>query len=135
MALAAFIRSSGLGDWIGGELEIFATLPVILLIVIVTTVIIFVTEITSNVATAAASMPVLVALAERTGLDVVMLAAPVALAASCAFMLPMATGPNAVIHATDRVSLPTMARAGLRLNLAAIPVITILAYFLAPVVF
>ena len=135
MALAAFIRSSGLGDWIGGELEICATLPVILLIVIVTTVIIFVTEITSNVATAAASMPVLVALAERTGLDVVMLAAPVALAASCAFMLPMATGPNAVIHATDRVSLPTMARAGLRLNLAAIPVITILAYFLAPVVF
>ncbi|MCF8882719.1 DASS family sodium-coupled anion symporter [Erythrobacter sp. SN021] len=135
MALAAFIRSSGLGDWIGGELEIFATLPVILLIAIVTTVIIFVTEITSNVATAAASMPVLVALAERTGLDVVMLAAPVALAASCAFMLPMATGPNAVIHATDRVPLPTMARAGLRLNLAAIPVITILAYFLAPVTF
>ena len=81
MALAAFIRSSGLGEWIGGELEIFAALPMILLIVIVTTLIIFATEITSNVATAAASMPVLVALAERTGLDVVMLAAPVALAA------------------------------------------------------
>ena len=135
MALAAFIRSTGLGAWIGSELALFAALPIIALIIIVTASVIFMTEVTSNVATAAAVMPVLVALAENTGLDVVMLGAPVAFAASCAFMLPMATGPNAVVHATDRIALPTMARAGFVLNLISIPVIVLLAYFLAPAVF
>lgn len=134
MALAAFIRSTGLGDWIGGELEVFASLPMIVLILLITTAVIFVTEITSNVATAAAVTPVLVALAERSGLDVVMLVAPVALAASCAFMLPMATGPNAVVHASERVPLPEMARAGFALNLLAVPAIALLSFFLAPLV-
>ncbi len=100
----------------------------------VTTLVIFVTEITSNIATAAAVIPVLIALAESLGIDPVVLAAPVALAASCAFMLPMATGPNAVVYASGGVSLPTMARAGLRLNLIGIAVITALSLYLAPLV-
>ncbi|MEM6627046.1 MAG: SLC13 family permease [Pseudomonadota bacterium] len=135
MSLAAAIRASGLGEWLGGELEVFADLPVIVLIVLVTTLVIFVTEVTSNIATAAALMPVLVSLAERTGVDVVVLGAPLALAASCAFMLPMATGPNAVVFATGRVSLPTMARAGVRLNLLSILIISALSFTLAPYAF
>lgn len=134
MALAWAIRSSGLSEWIGGELEVFAGLPVILLILLVTTIVIFITEITSNVATAAAVTPVLIAVAETGGIDPVLLAAPVALAASCAFMLPMATGPNAVVYATGNVSLPDMARAGFRLNMLGIFAITALSYWLAPMV-
>lgn len=134
MALAGAIRGSNLGSWVGGELEIFATLPPIMIIVLVTTIVIFLTEITSNIATAAALMPVLISLAERTGLDPILLGAPVALAASCAFMLPMATGPNAVVYATGEVNLTTMARAGVRLNIGAIVAITALSYWIAPIV-
>lgn len=135
MALAGAIRGSGLGDWVGSELEIFAALPALLVILLVATLVIFVTEVTSNIATAAALTPVLISLADRTDLDPVLLGAPVALAASCAFMLPMATGPNAVVFATDKVSLPTMARAGVRLNLLAIFAITGVSYVIAPLAF
>lgn len=134
MALAGVIRASGLGDWVGGELAGLASLPTLLLILLVVTLVIFATEVTSNIATAAALMPVLVSVAEGTGIDPILFGAPVALAASCAFMLPMATGPNAVVFATGEVDLPTMARAGFRLNLMAIIVITGLSYWLAPMV-
>ncbi|KLE31228.1 SLC13 family permease, partial [Aurantiacibacter gangjinensis] len=135
MALAGAMRYSGMSAWLGGELAIIGTLPVILLIALVTLLIIFLTEITSNVATAAATMPVLIAVGEASGIDVALLAAPVALAASCAFMLPMATGPNAVIYASGKISLEQMARAGFRLNLLASVAIIALSYFLAPLVF
>lgn len=134
MAMAEVVRDSGLGAWIGGELEPIAALPPIVLILIVTTIVLFLTEVTSNIATAAALMPVLIALAERTGLDPVLIGAPLALAASCAFMLPMATGPNAVVYATGRVDLPTMAGAGLRLNILAIGIITLIGYAYAPLI-
>ncbi|MEM9422006.1 MAG: DASS family sodium-coupled anion symporter [Pseudomonadota bacterium] len=135
MSLAGAITKSGLGAWIGGEIALFAALPILILIALITLFVIFATEVTSNVATASALMPVLGALALATGMDVELMAVPLALAASCAFMLPMATGPNAVVFATGRVVLPTMASAGFRLNLMAIPVITLIAYALAPIVF
>jgi len=134
MSLAAAITASGLSTWIGGELSGIAVLPTIVLIAVVTTLVIFLTEVTSNVATASALMPVLGALALSSGIEVGYLAVPLALAASCAFMLPMATGPNAVAFATGYVSLPTMARAGLRLNLLAIAAITALVYGLVPLI-
>ena len=133
LALAAVIRSSGLGGWVGEELGILTNLHPFVLIMIITTIVIFVTEVTSNVATAAALTPVLVSVAERTSnLEVIQLVAPVALAASCAFMFPMATGPNAVAYATGHVTLPVMVRAGLYINLTAIMVISFIAYFWAP---
>ena len=135
MALAGAITASGLGTWLGGELAILASLPVVLIILAVTLFVIFLTEVTSNIATASALMPVLGALALSTGLDITFLAIPLALAASCAFMLPMATGPNAVVFATGRVSLPQMARAGLRMNIVATGAITAIAYWLGPLVF
>ena len=131
MSLAAAITKTGLGGWIGAEMAGLAALPVLFIIVVLTAFVIFATEVTSNVATAAALMPVLGAVALTTGLPVELLAAPLALAASCAFMLPMATGPNAVAFATGHVSLPTMARAGVLLNLLGIVIISILAYTLA----
>lgn len=135
MSLAGAITATGLGTWIGGELAGLAVLPILLLVAVLTGFVIFATEVTSNVATASALMPVLGAVALAAGIDVELLAVPLALAASCAFMLPMATGPNAVVFATGHLSLPTMARAGFLLNLLAILVITGLGYLLAPLVF
>lgn len=135
MSLATAITATGLGTWIGAELSGLSALPILAIMVILTAVVIFATEVTSNIATAAALMPVLGAMALSTGLPVELLAAPLAMAASCAFMLPMATGPNAVVFATGRVSLPRMAAAGFRLNLIAIPMISALTYLIAPRVF
>ncbi|MCI4643152.1 MAG: SLC13 family permease [Hyphomonadaceae bacterium] len=135
MSLATAITATGLGGWIGAELSGLSTLPILAIMVILATVVIFATEVISNIATAAALMPVLGAMALTTGLPVELLAAPLAMAASCAFMLPMATGPNAVVFATGQVTLPRMAAAGFRLNLLAIPVISALVYLIAPRVF
>ncbi|MGV6820510.1 MAG: SLC13 family permease [Parvularcula sp.] len=135
MALAGAIRASGLGIWLGGELASLATLPTILLMLIIAASVVFITEVTSNVATAAALTPVLGAMALATGLDIALVIAPLALAASCAFMLPMATGPNAVAYATGKISIPAMAGAGFRINLLAIPLITLVVYFIAPFAF
>jgi sodium-dependent dicarboxylate transporter 2/3/5 len=82
------------------------------------------TEITSNTATAATFLPVVAALAVASGLDPIMLAAPAALAASCAFMLPVATPPNAIVYASERVPIVAMIRAGLVLNVMMVLLIT-----------
>ncbi len=134
MSLAQAISSTGLSTFIGESLSFITSYPTLLVIFLITVVVLALTEVTSNIATASALMPVFGAVAIETGLPLEVMAAPVALAASCAFMLPMATGPNAVAFSTGEVSLMTMARAGLRINLIAIVVITLIAYFVAPMV-
>lgn len=133
MSLAFAISSTGLSTYIGTSLSVFAEYPMPILILLVTAAVLALTEITSNVATASALMPVLGALAIQTGLPIEIMAAPLAMAASCAFMLPMATGPNAVVFATEQVSLITMAKTGFRLNVIAAIVILIVSYYLAPI--
>ena len=135
MSIAYAIRTSGLADWVGVELGGLATMPVILLVFLLTAFVIFITEVMSNVATASTLMPILGAAALSSGLSVELLALPIAMAASCAFMLPTATGPNAVVFASGEVSLPTMVKAGLIANLVAVPVITLLSLLLAPIIF
>ena len=133
MSLAAAISSSGLSQYIGQTLSVVAAYPTPVLIFLITAAVLMLTEVTSNIATASALMPVLGAVALETGIPLELMAAPVALAASCAFMLPMATGPNAVAFATGQVELSTMAKAGFRVNLIAIAIITVLAFKLAPI--
>ena len=96
----------------------------------VVALLIFLTEITSNTATTATLLPILAGLAPGLGVDPLLLIVPAAVAASCAFMLPVATPPNAVVFGSGRVPLPQMARAGLLLNLVGIAVITGLGYAL-----
>lgn len=132
MSLAQAISSSGLSGYIGNSLSVFAAYPIPVLIFLIAAVVLALTEVTSNVATASALMPIIGAIAIETGLPLEMMAAPLALAASCAFMLPMATGPNAVVFATGQVSLTTMAKAGFRLNLIALAVILLVSYYFAP---
>jgi sodium-dependent dicarboxylate transporter 2/3/5 len=91
--------------------------PLFAVVVVVTAVVIFLTELTSNTATAAAFLPVVASLAVGIGADPMLLAIPAALAASCAFMLPVATPPNAIVYGTGALTVPQMAKAGLWLNL------------------
>ncbi|MDY7094535.1 MAG: DASS family sodium-coupled anion symporter [Acidobacteriota bacterium] len=131
LSLAAALQANGVATYLGSQVGALAGLPAILPILAVTALMIFLTEITSNTASTAALVPVLAALAGGLGLDPLMLALPAAVAASCAFMLPVATPPNAIVFGSDRVPMAAMIRAGLWLNLAGVVLITLWAYFLA----
>lgn len=126
LALASSISSSGLADWIANQLTVFGTLPLLLLIGVIVLVIIFLTELTSNTATAAAFLPLLGALAVSLGVDPLLITVPAAIAASCAFMMPVATPPNAIVFATGRMSIQSMIRAGFFLNVAGTVVVTLI---------
>lgn len=125
LSIAAAVQESGLAGWLGTSLAGVATLPPIVLVLIMVTLLIFLTEVMSNVAAMTTFLPVLGALAEATGIDVKTLVLPCAMAASCAFMLPIATGPNAVVFGTRQVSIARMAKAGLWLNFACIAIVTL----------
>ncbi len=130
LSLAGAITRSGLADWIGESLAGVGVLPVLAIMAVVALVIIFVTELTSNTASAAAFLPVLAALAVGIGQDPLLLAVPAALGASCAFMLPVATPPNAIVYGSSFITIPQMAKAGFVLNLLfalSIPLISYLA--------
>ncbi|KZM49346.1 DASS family sodium-coupled anion symporter [Labrenzia sp. OB1] len=126
LSLAQAVDKTGLASWIGNGLSFFETWPVFALVLAVSLLVIFLTELTSNTATTAAFLPVVGAVAVQAGLDPLFLAAPAAMAASCAFMLPVATPPNAIVFGTGQVSIPQMMRAGFLVNLAAVAVITLL---------
>jgi sodium-dependent dicarboxylate transporter 2/3/5 len=130
LALAAAIGSSGLAQWIAESLGGLGTLHLILMIALVVTVITFLTEITSNTATAAAFLPLLGALAVAQGLPPEMLAIPAAIAASCAFMMPVATPPNAIVFGTGKMRIQSMIKAGFALNIFGIILVTGLCYLL-----
>ena len=135
LSIAAQINSSGLGIWIGEGLSILSTVPPIFLILAVAALIIFLTEVTSNVATTSTFLPVFGAVAIGIGVLPVSLTVPVCLAASCAFMLPVATPPNAIVYGSGKFTIATMMKAGFVLNIIGIFVVTIFAYYLAPNIF
>lgn len=135
LALAAGMSSSGLTLWIGQQLAPLGTVHIILLIVAATALVIFLTELTSNLATTATFLPVMAALAVETGNDPLLFVIPITLAASCAFMLPVATPPNAVVFSSGLLSIPRMIRAGFALNIIGVAVLSVIAVFLAPQIF
>jgi len=135
LSLAAGISDSGLAEWIGAAFEGLSGLPILALIALSVAAVIFLTEVTSNTATAAAFLPILGAVALSMGLDPIVLAAPAAVAASCAFMLPVATPPNAIVYGSGLVGIPRMARAGLVFNLIMIVLVTGLMYAALPLLF
>ena len=135
LSIAAQINSSGLGIWIGESLSVLSTVPPIFLIFAVAALIIFLTEVTSNVATTSTFLPVFGAVAVGIGVLPVSLTVPVCLAASCAFMLPVATPPNAIVYGSGKFTIATMMKAGFILNIIGIFVVTLFAYFLAPQIF
>ncbi len=135
LSLAGAISSSGLAAWLGGAMAGLGSLPVLAVVAAATLGMIFLTELTSNTASAATFLPVGGAIALGIGIEPALLAVPLALAASCAFMLPVATPPNAIVFASGAVTIGQMARAGLWINLLGTVVIVTLSYVLAGTLF
>ena len=135
LAMAGVISSSGLAEWIAGSLGVAGVLPTIVMMVIVASVIIFLTEVTSNTATAAAFLPLLGALAMAQEVSPLLLTVPAAIAASCAFMMPVATPPNAIVFSSGHMQISDMIKAGFALNLMGIVVVTLITYGLLGLVF
>ena len=134
LALAAAFKSSGLAGWLGLQLELAGGLPLLLLIFIVALSVNFLTEVTSNVATASIVLPILAALATAIGADPYLLMIPATMAASCAFMLPVATAPNAIVFGTGHLQVNDMIKAGILLNLISTLFISLLIYYLLPII-
>ena len=135
LTLASQIDNAGLSAYIATQIGALGGINLLLLIVLVTSVIIFLTEITSNTATAAAFLPLLGPVAVSLDTSAAMLVIPAAVAASCAFMMPVATPPNAIIFASGKLKIVDMVKAGLVLNLAAIVLITLAVWYLARFIF
>lgn len=128
LSLARAIQVNGVAEFIGNQLDILAGVPTVLLVIVVIVLVIFLTELTSNTATTATLIPILAALSTVFELHAFMLIVPAAIAASCAFMLPVATPPNAIVFGSGRVTIHQMIRIGLWLNLIGIALITALVY-------
>ncbi len=128
LSLAAAIQSGGVAELLGGQVAALPEIPSWILVLIVVTAIVFLTELTSNTATTATLIPVLAGLAPGLGVDPLLLIVPAAIAASCAFMLPVATPPNAIVFGSGLVQISDMSRAGFWLNWIGIGIVTGLAY-------
>ena len=133
LSLAAAVSDSGLALWLGQQLAPLNAWGTAALVVASVAMVIFLTELTSNLATTATLLPVMGAIAIQAGVPPIMLTVPITIAASCAFMLPVATPPNAIVFATGAISIPQMVRAGVFLNIIGIVIVSIAALILAPV--
>ncbi len=132
LSLASAVSKTGLAKWLGVNLVDIGTLPLVAIVVLITAMIIFLTELTSNIATTATFLPVVGAIAVEMGINPIILVAPIPLAASCAFMLPVATPPNAIVFGSGLLTIPKMIRAGFVLNIIGIVIVSIVAITLAP---
>ncbi|TVU56032.1 DASS family sodium-coupled anion symporter [Corynebacterium aurimucosum] len=141
LSLSAMFNKSGLSLWIGEMAKGLSVLPTVLIVAAVAALVLFLTEITSNTATAATFIPIMGGVAVGVGLtaegdiNVLLLTIPVALAATCAFMLPVATPPNAIAYGSGYVKIGEMIKGGLGLNILGIFLITLTVYLLAVPIF
>ncbi len=133
MALAAGFQESGLANWIGGQITLLEGVSIILLVVLLIAAVNFLTEITSNLATTAMLLPILAPMALTIDVHPFLLMVSATVAASCAFMLPVATPPNAVVFGSGYLKIPDMVRTGIWMNLISILLLSSFVYFLLPV--
>ena len=130
LTLAGAIQRTGLAEWIGGYFTGLEGWPFVAVILIVTLVVILFTNLASNSATTAAFLPVMGSVAIGMGEDPLQLAIPVAVAASCVFMFPVGTPPNAIVYGSGVFTIPQMVRAGTWLNLLFVLLITLLTRYM-----
>ena len=135
LALATGLQRTGLAGLIGGQFEAVGALPTFVLILLVCLAITFLTELTSNTATTEMILPILASVAVVTGVHPLVLMIPATMSASCAFMMPVATPPNAIVFGSNRFTIAEMARAGIVLNLLGAVVIASIVYTVGLVVF
>jgi sodium-dependent dicarboxylate transporter 2/3/5 len=132
LSLASAVSKSGLATWLGTSVGGLSHWPTPLIVVLMCLLINFLTELTSNTATAAAFLPVLASVAMALNEDPLLLLVPATVSASCAFMLPVATPPNAIVYGSDCLTVPQMVRAGFLNNLLYVALVAVLAYTLMP---
>ncbi|HSK55936.1 MAG TPA: DASS family sodium-coupled anion symporter [Jiangellales bacterium] len=130
LSLAKAVQESGLDDYIGTQVAGLGVLPTVLLVASLCAVVLLLTELTSNTATAATFLPVLGGVAMGIGIDPLLVLVPAAMAATCAFMLPVGTPPNAIVFGSGKVTIGQMVRAGLWLNITGVVLITVTVYAL-----
>ncbi|MEC8636716.1 MAG: DASS family sodium-coupled anion symporter, partial [Bacteroidota bacterium] len=133
MSFAKAVDISGLSIWVGNQISVFGSMNLFLLIILLVTVVNFLTEIASNMATIAMMLPILAPICLEFDLHPFVLMVAASVAASCAFMLPVATPPNAVVFGSGYLKMPDMVKKGFLLNVTSIIIITIMVYFLLPV--
>ncbi len=132
LSLSAALTQTGVITWLSAELTILNEVPVWIVAIAAVALVVALSEMMSNSATVLAVLPILAGLAGGLGINPLLLMVPATLAASCAFMLPGASPTNAIAYSTGVLSVPDMARVGLRLNLICATVILLAAYFLVP---
>lgn len=132
LAIAEGFKTTGLAAYIGHQMEVMHSLPLFAVLLLIITIINFLTEITSNTATATMMLPILASLAQALGVHPFGPMLAVCLASSCAFMLPVATPPNAIVFGSGYISMADMVKTGLWLNLLSIAVITLYLYYVLP---
>ncbi|HJL95763.1 MAG: anion transporter [Gammaproteobacteria bacterium] len=130
LSLANAVQTTGLAVWMGNLIP--QGISIALIVILVVTMIIFLTELTSNMATTATFLPVVAAIAVQSNFNPLLVTAAVALAASCAFMLPVATPPNAIVFGSGLIKVPQMAKAGLLINILGILVVSMVAVLSVP---
>jgi sodium-dependent dicarboxylate transporter 2/3/5 len=134
LSLAAALTETGLARWIGQQVGVLAGLPAFWQIALIVALIVFSGELTSNLAAVVALLPILFEVASNLKLDPLLLCVPAAVAASCGFMLPVATPPNAIVFGAGHIKLGQMIRAGLVLDLVAVLLIPVFTYLFGPAV-
>ena len=134
LAIAAGFKTSGLAAYIGSQMQVLQGLSLFMLLLLIVGIVNFMTEITSNVATATMMLPILASLSQAIGVHPYGPMLAVCLASSCAFMLPVATPPNAVVFSSGYIRMKDMVIAGLWLNLLSIIIITLWLYWLLPLI-
>jgi sodium-dependent dicarboxylate transporter 2/3/5 len=134
-ALAKGFQVTGLAEFLGGQLQLLANFPPLLMIGLICISLTFLTEVTSNTATTQMILPVLASLGVAMAENPLLLMIPATLSASCAFMMPVATPPNAIVFGSGRVRIGDMVKTGFFINIIGVVVISLLFYFLGTVIF
>ncbi|MEM7401234.1 MAG: SLC13 family permease [Pseudomonadota bacterium] len=130
LSLAAAVKANGVTEFIGAQATILSIMPPLLILLVIVSAVVFLTELTSNTATTATLVPVLAAIAPALNIHPYLLIIPAAIAASCAFMLPIATPPNAIVFGSGHIQMQEMRKTGFWLNLVCILILTTIVYSL-----
>lgn len=128
-AIAAGFESTGLADWLGGQLAFISSYPFIIVLILMIAFVMIFTEFNSNTATANILLPILASMAVAASMNPLLLLIPATVASSLGFMMPAGTGPNTVIFGSDRVTVSDMVKCGVWLNLISLIILTIMMYF------
>lgn len=132
LALAAGFKETGLAEWIGGRLTVLDGFHFVVIVIVSTALVLFLTEITSNTATATMILPVLASLALALNVHPFALMVPAAMAANCAFMLPVGTPPNAIIFASGKLKISEMVKTGFVINIFTLILIIGAVFYILP---